>query len=73
MRIATQNHNLRELTLRDVGLWDHTDQLGGIFRTKQMGCYTVEEYQGLRVLNVQEVGIGALGRHYSRYYTRTIS
>lgn len=71
--IASRNPNLREFTLRDVGLWDHLDQLTGVFRTKQIGCYVVEDCQGMRVLNVQEVGISALRQQYSKYHTRVIS
>ncbi|KAJ4480013.1 hypothetical protein J3R30DRAFT_3403591 [Lentinula aciculospora] len=57
LHIAAQNPNLREFTIRDVPVWDHLDQLSGIFRTKQLGRYTVGQHHcdGQRVLNVQEV------------------
>ncbi|KAJ3995850.1 hypothetical protein F5050DRAFT_1764067 [Lentinula boryana] len=72
--IAAQNPSLREFKIRDVPVWDHLDQLSGIFRTKLLGCYTVDQHHldGQRVLNVQETGIGALRQQYSRIFTRVI-
>ncbi|KAJ3829887.1 hypothetical protein F5878DRAFT_50652 [Lentinula raphanica] len=71
LQIATQNPSLREITVRDVSTWDHLDQLSGIYRTKVLGCYTVENLDGHRLLNIQETRIGVLGhpdQTFSRVY-----
>ncbi|KAJ3889793.1 hypothetical protein GG344DRAFT_78469 [Lentinula edodes] len=60
LHIASQNLNLRQFTIRDVPVWDHLDQLSGIFRTKHLGHYTVQHEHGKRVLNAQEVGVAPL-------------
>ncbi|KIK62442.1 hypothetical protein GYMLUDRAFT_242617 [Collybiopsis luxurians FD-317 M1] len=71
--IARQNPNLREFTLRDVLPWDHLDQFTQVFRTKQIGRYTVELYEKHRVLNVQEVGCGTLKQRHTKCFARVIS
>ncbi|KAJ3813629.1 hypothetical protein F5876DRAFT_73738 [Lentinula aff. lateritia] len=72
LHIASRNLNLREFTIRDVPVWDHLDQLSGIFRTKHLGHYTVQREHGERILSVQEVGVGAVRQHYHRFFTRLI-
>ncbi|KAJ3929185.1 MAG: hypothetical protein NXY57DRAFT_1017805 [Lentinula lateritia] len=72
LHIASQNLNLREFTIRDVPVWDHLDQLSGIFRTKHLGHYTVQHEHGERILSVQEVGVGALRQHYRRSFSRLV-
>ncbi|KAJ3905895.1 hypothetical protein F5879DRAFT_987919 [Lentinula edodes] len=72
LHIASQNINLREFTIRDVPVWDHLDQLSGVFRTKHLGHYTVQHEHGERILSVQEVGVGALRQLYHRSFSRLI-
>ncbi|KAJ7573925.1 hypothetical protein C8J56DRAFT_980840 [Mycena floridula] len=69
--IACENLSLRQFTVRDVLAWNRQDELNGWFRTKHVRSYQVSEGQP-RTLHCHEAGVGPLGAHFSKSWTKSI-
>ncbi|KAK0476387.1 hypothetical protein IW261DRAFT_420416 [Armillaria novae-zelandiae] len=73
MRAARTHHGLCEFTFRDVNAWDHVDYLNGTFKTKSIGTYiVVRDEVSLPFVRVREAGVNAMGRRYTRSFTRNL-
>lgn len=56
-----------------MNAWDHVDYLNGTFRTKSMGTYiVVRDEISLPFVRVRETGVNAMGRRYTRSFTRIL-
>ncbi|KAF8235761.1 hypothetical protein L208DRAFT_1255150 [Tricholoma matsutake] len=71
LRIANQHPHLQSFTIRDVLDWDHSDQLDGRCRFRQIGNYFLQtdNLQKPHSVRIHETGVNKFGRRYTRSST----